>query len=104
MTSKRPILRNNTGGLSGPAVKPIALRMVNEVYRAVDIPVIGMGGICSALDAVEFMMAGATAVQIGTFNLIAPQGITQVIADFVQWLDDHGVASPAELVGTLELW
>lgn len=102
--TRRPILHNNTGGLSGPAVKPIALRMVNEVYRAVRIPVVGLGGIRTALDAVEFMIAGASAVQIGTFNLISPTGIEQIMCDFETWLTTHQVKEPCELIGTLNLW
>ena len=102
--TRRPLLRNNTGGLSGPAVKPVALRMVHEVYRAVDLPVIGMGGISSALDAVEFMIAGAAAVQIGTHNLVSPTGILRILQDFETWLTDHEIASPRELTGTLKLW
>lgn len=102
--TRRPVLRNNTGGLSGPAVKPVALRMVQEVYRAVTIPVVGMGGISSAVDAVEFMIAGAAAVQIGTHNLISPAGISDIVRDFSAWLTDHGVRSAAELTGTLQLW
>lgn len=102
--TRRPILRNNTGGMSGPAVKPVALRMVHDVYRAVKIPVVGMGGIASALDAIEFMIAGATAVQIGTYNLVKPTGIVDIVADLERWLEDHGVDRVSELTGTLQLW
>lgn len=102
--TRRPVLRNNTGGLSGPAVKPVALRMVQEVYRAVKIPIVGMGGISNAVDAAEFMIAGAAAVQIGTHNLISPAAISDIVRDFSRWLAGHGFRSAAELTGTLQLW
>ncbi len=104
LNSRRPILRNNYGGLSGPAIKPIALRMVNEVYRAVSIPVIGMGGIMNAKDALEFIVSGASAVQIGTANLVSPYACNDIINDTKTLLSEMGIASVSELIGTLELW
>lgn len=90
-----------TGGLSGPAVKPIALRMVWQVAQAVDIPVIGLGGITTALDAIEFLMAGATAVQIGTANFLDP-AITLKVRDGIDaWLDAHGVTDVNDIIGCI---
>lgn len=88
-----------TGGLSGPAVKPVAVRMVWQVARAVDIPVIGLGGIMTAADAIEFIMAGATAVQIGTANFIDPTVTIKVRDGIDSWLDAHGCRSVAEIIG-----
>lgn len=89
-----------TGGLSGPAVKPVAVRMVWQVARAVGIPVIGLGGIMTAADAIEFIMAGATAVQIGTANFIDPTVTIKVRDGIDSWLDAHGCRSVAEIIGT----
>ena len=91
-----------TGGLSGPAVKPVALRMVWQVTKAVKIPVIGLGGICTASDAIEFLMAGATAIEIGTANFIDPCVTTKVINGMNAWLDSHGCRSVIEIVGALK--
>ena len=99
---RRRVLSIGTGGLSGPAVKPVALRMVWQVARAVKIPVIGLGGICNARDAIEFMMAGATAVEIGTANFIDPQVTIKVRDGVNDWLDSHGCKSVKEIVGVLE--
>lgn len=88
-----------TGGLSGPAVKPVAVRMVWQVARAVGIPVIGLGGIMTAADAIEFIMAGATAVQIGTANFIDPTVTIKVRDGIDSWLDAHGCSSVAEIIG-----
>lgn len=99
---RRPVLSISTGGLSGPAVKPVALRMVWQVAKAVKIPVVGLGGICSAQDAIEFLMAGATAVEIGTANFLDP-AITLKVRDGINdWLDRHGCASVSEIIGALE--
>jgi len=96
---RQPLLSIGTGGLSGPAVKPVALRMVWQVAKAVSIPVVGLGGICNARDAVEFFMAGATAVEVGTANFLDP-AITIKIRDGINsWLDDHGCASVSEIIG-----
>lgn len=90
-----------TGGLSGPAVKPVALRMVYQVAKAVDIPVIGLGGICNAHDAIEFFMAGATAIEIGTANFLDPAVTVKVRDGINEWLDKHGCKSVSEIVGCL---
>ena len=88
-----------TGGLSGPAVKPVAVRMVHQVARAVRIPVIGLGGIMNAADAIEFLMAGATAIEIGTANFIDPTVTVKVIDGINEWLDRHGVADVHDIIG-----
>lgn len=90
-----------TGGLSGPAVKPIALRLVYQVAKAVSIPVIGLGGIMNAADAIEFFMAGATAIQIGTANFIDPAVAVKVSEGINEWLDAHGCKTLEEIVGCL---
>jgi dihydroorotate dehydrogenase (NAD+) catalytic subunit len=99
---RRPMLSTVTGGLSGPAVKPVALRMVWQTARAVKIPVIGIGGICSAADAVEFLLAGASAVQIGTANFIDPSISGKIIDGIAQYLERHGFSSVQEIIGALE--
>lgn len=91
-----------TGGLSGPAVKPVALRMVWQVAKAVDIPVIGLGGISNATDAIEFIMAGATAIEIGTANFVDPAVTIKVRDGINEWLDNHGCASVTEIIGALK--
>ena len=90
-----------TGGLSGPAVKPVALRMVWQVARAVKIPVVGLGGISTAEDAIEFLMAGATAIEIGTANFIDPAITIKVRDGISDWLDRHGCRSVTEIIGAL---
>lgn len=99
---RKPLLSINTGGLSGPAVKPVALRMVWQVAKAVNIPVVGLGGICNAHDAIEFLMAGATAIEIGTANFIDPQVTIKVRDGINEWLDSHGCKSVKEIIGMLE--
>ena len=99
---RRPRLSIGTGGLSGPAVKPVALRMVWQVARAVAIPVVGLGGIMTAEDAIEFLMAGATAVEIGTANFIDPQATIKVRDGIDRWLDGHGCAIVNEIIGSLQ--
>ena len=96
---RRPVLSIGTGGLSGPAVKPVALRMVWQVFDAVKIPIIGLGGIMNATDAIEFILAGATAVQIGTANFIDPTTTIKVIDGIADYLRRHGIASVQELIG-----
>ena len=98
---RRPLLSIGTGGLSGPAVKPVALRMVWQVAKAVKIPVIGLGGICTATDAIEFMMAGATAIEIGTANFLDPAVTIKVRDGINEWLDAHGCHSVQEIIGAL---
>lgn len=95
----QPVLSIKTGGLSGPAVKPVALRMVWQVYEAVRIPIVGLGGIMNATDAVEFLIAGATAVEIGTANFIDPAVTTKVIKGIEEYLVRHGISNVADLVG-----
>lgn len=99
--SRRPKLANITGGLSGPAIKPVALRMVWQTARAVDIPVVGIGGIMTAEDALEFIIAGAAAVQIGTANFINPRCTMEIIDGIENFLREKGIASIKELVGSL---
>jgi dihydroorotate dehydrogenase (NAD+) catalytic subunit len=103
-SSRRPVLRNNTGGLSGPAVKPVALRMVWDVYRAVQIPVIGMGGIMNGADALEFMIAGASAVQVGTASLIRPTACQDVVSEMSRIAEDESMQSLAQYTGILQPW
>lgn len=100
---RRPVLSTITGGLSGPAVKPIALRMVWQVAQSVKVPVIGMGGIMNWKDAVEFMLAGASAVQIGTANFIDPAVTVKVIDGIEAYLKRHGFSSVKEIIGALEV-
>jgi dihydroorotate dehydrogenase (NAD+) catalytic subunit len=97
--TRRPVIRNVTGGLSGPAVKPIALRMVYEVSQAVSVPVIGIGGIATATDAVEFLLAGATAVQVGTANFVNPNACPQIIAGLRDYCCASGIADICDLIG-----
>lgn len=100
---RKPMLSINTGGLSGPAVKPVALRMVWQVAKAVGIPVVGLGGICNANDAIEFMLAGASAIEIGTANFLDPQVTVKVKNGINEWLDKHGCKSVTEIIGQLEV-
>jgi dihydroorotate dehydrogenase (NAD+) catalytic subunit len=100
--TRRPKLGFGTGGLSGPAIRPVAVRMAWQAARAVRIPVIGIGGIASAQDALEFLIAGCHAVQIGTSNFVDPGIYERVLAELGAYLERHGVADVAELVGTLE--
>jgi len=100
---RKPILSTVTGGLSGPAVKPIALRMVWQVAKAVKIPVVGLGGIMNAADAIEFMLAGASAIQIGTANFIDPTVSVKVVDGINDYLDRHGYKSVTEIIGALEV-
>lgn len=99
---RQPMLSISTGGLSGPAVKPVAVRMVWQVAKAVDIPVIGLGGISNAADAIEFFMAGASAIEIGTANFLDPAVTIKVRDGINQWLDDHGCKSLSEIVGVVK--
>lgn len=102
--TRRPILANNTGGLSGPCVKPVAVRMVSEVYRAVGIPVIGMGGITCGADAIEFFLAGASAIMVGTANLVDPTACMQIKQEIAGYLETKGLSSIGDLVGKVELY
>lgn len=98
---RKPLLSIRTGGLSGPCVKPVALRMVYDVAHAVKIPVVGLGGISTATDAVEFLMCGATAVEIGTANFVDPTVTMKVKQGISDWLDAHGCSSVHEIIGVL---
>ncbi len=98
---RQSLLSIGTGGLSGPAVKPVALRMVWQVAKAVKIPVIGLGGICNAYDAIEFFMVGATAIEIGTANFIDPTVTIKVRDGINEWLDSHGCKSVREIIGII---
>jgi dihydroorotate dehydrogenase (NAD+) catalytic subunit len=102
LNRRRPVLANITGGFSGPAIKPIALRMVWQVAKEVKIPIIGIGGIMNATDALEFILAGATAVQIGTASFINPGAAQQIAEDMEAWLSANGVADIKSLIGALE--
>lgn len=101
--TRRPVLANNTGGLSGPAVRPIAVRMVHEVYKAVSIPIIGMGGICSGEDAVQFLLAGASAVMVGTWNFNNPCACIDVALGIESYMVENKVADVSEIIGALKL-
>ena len=104
INSRRPIIRNNTGGLSGAAVFPVAVRMVWQVSNAVKIPVIGMGGISTWEDAVEMLIAGATALQIGTVLFSDPYAPVKINEGINRFLDDNGIKSVTELTGTVKPW
>jgi dihydroorotate dehydrogenase (NAD+) catalytic subunit len=101
--ARRPVLANVLGGLSGPAIRPIALRMVWQASRAVRIPICGIGGICEAADAVKFLLCGATAVQVGTANYLNPLAAGEIADGVAAYAERHGVAQVADLVGALEL-
>ena len=98
---RKPVLSIATGGMSGPAVKPVALRCVWQVAKAVNIPVVGLGGIMNAHDAIEFFLAGASAIEIGTANFIDPAVTVKVAEGINEWLDQHGCQSVSEIVGQL---
>lgn len=102
--SRRPVLRNNVGGMSGPAVFPLAVRMVWQTANAVSIPVIGMGGISSGRDAIEMMMAGAKAVQVGAAIFADPYAPVKVIEEMDRWLDDHNISDINEIIGSVKPW
>jgi dihydroorotate dehydrogenase (subfamily 1) family protein len=99
---QRPILGNVTGGLSGPAIKPVALRMVRETYNSTKIPIIGIGGITDYKDAVEFMLCGASAVQVGTANFVDPAASTNIISGLKSYMVKHKIKEIKELVGALK--
>ena len=104
INTRRPIIKNNTGGLSGPAVFPVAVRMVYQTAQAVKIPVIGMGGISSWKDAVEMMIAGASALQIGTVLFKDPYAPIKITEGMNKFLDENGIASVTELTNTIKVW
>ena len=100
---RRPVLSTVTGGMSGPAVKPIALRMVWQVAKAVGIPVVGLGGISNATDAIEFLLAGASAIEVGTANFMDPAVTGKIVDGINEYLDRHGFASVKDIIGALEV-
>ena len=101
--TRRPVLANITGGLSGPAIKPVALRMVWQVAQVATIPIIGIGGIMKARDALEFIIAGASAVQVGTANFVNPRATTDILDGLKDFMRENGISKITELVGTLEI-
>lgn len=101
--TRRPILHNNMGGLSGPAVKPVAVRMVYQVRQAVKVPIIGMGGITTGEDAIEFMLAGANAVSVGTAGIVDPYAWMKVINGIEEYLDKNNIADVNDIVGTVKM-
>jgi len=101
--TRQPMIRNVTGGLSGPAIKPIALRMVYEAAKAVKIPILGMGGIVAPEDAVEFLLAGATAVQVGTASFADPRAVERLVAGLASWCKSHNVERVSSLTGGLTI-
>lgn len=100
---RRPVLSTITGGLSGPAVKPIALRMVWQTVQAVKVPIIGMGGIASATDAIEFLLAGASAVEVGTYNFVDPSVTTQIVDGIEDYMRRHDFTDIQDLIGALQI-
>ncbi len=102
INTKRPVLGNVTGGLSGPAIKPVALRMVREVYNSTGIPVVGIGGIMDYKDAVEFILCGASAVQVGTANFVNPTASTEIIGGIKSYMAKNGMKKIKELIGALK--
>ena len=99
LKTKKPVIANKMGGFSGPAIKPVAIRMVYQVYDAVKIPIVGMGGISSAEDVIEFMLAGATAVEVGAHNLVDPYACKNIIEDLPRVMEKYGISSLSEIIG-----
>jgi dihydroorotate dehydrogenase (NAD+) catalytic subunit len=104
LKTRRPIIRHNTGGLSGPAIFPVAVKMVSDVYRTVKIPLCGMGGISSGSDMIEMMMAGAATVQVGAAICADPLSPLRILDEAEQWLYNNNIKNISEIVGTLKLW
>ena len=103
INTKRPILANNTGGLSGPAIKPVAVRMVYQVSQAVNIPILGMGGIVNGDDAIEFMLAGATAISIGAGNFIDPYTSTNTVKGIEDYMKKFKIENINEIIGKVQM-
>jgi dihydroorotate dehydrogenase (NAD+) catalytic subunit len=99
MKKRAPLLANKTGGFSGPAIKPVAIRMVYQVYDAVKIPIVGMGGVSTAEDVIEFMMAGATAVEVGAANLVNPYACRDIIADLPRVMEKYKIENLTDIIG-----
>lgn len=104
LNTRRPILKNNTGGLSGPAVLPVAVRCIHQVYQAVKIPILGMGGVSSGEDAAELMMAGAAAVGVGTATISDPAAPVRILEELTEFCARRGISEIKSLTGTLEVW
>ena len=104
LKKRRPLLKNTTGGLSGPAIFPVALRMVYQVARAVSVPVVGLGGVSSAEDVIEMMLAGATAVEVGAANLVDPFACQRIIADLPGVMDRLGIENLKDIIGGATEW
>lgn len=104
LNTLRPVLKNNTGGLSGPAVFPVAVRMIREVAKAVKLPILGMGGVTSGRDAVEMMLAGASAVAVGTANFTNPTAPLDILRGVEKYMEERGVGSVSELTGAVREW
>jgi len=102
--TRRPVLQNNTGGLSGPAVKPVAIRMISECFRVLTIPIVGVGGIMNASDVIEFMLAGAAAVEVGTASLLHPAICAKIVDELQIYGDDNKIDRISALTGDLRLW
>lgn len=102
--TRRPVLRNNTGGLSGPAIKPVALRMIQECFRVLSIPIVGVGGIMNAADVLEFMIAGAAAVEVGTASLLHPAACAKIVEDLQMYCLENNIDKISALTGALQLW
>ena len=102
--TRRPLLHNNTGGLSGPCVKPVALRMVHDIYEAVKIPVVGCGGISTMEDVLEFMIAGASAVELGTITLVHPTRPVEIVDELENYCKENNIEELSSLTGTLQIW
>ena len=99
---RKPVLARVVGGLSGPAVKPVALRCVWQVHNAVKVPLLGMGGVTTGIDAIEFMLAGATAVAVGTANFMNPHATMDVVDGIIAYCEEQGVSDVNELIGALD--
>ena len=104
LNTRRPILKNNTGGLSGPAVLPVAVRCIHQAHQAVKLPILGMGGVMTGADAAELMMAGASAVAVGTAILTDPLAPVRILDELDRFCDDRGISEVRSLTGTLEVW
>lgn len=99
LKTRKPVIANKMGGFSGPAIKPVALRMVYQVYEAVNIPIIGMGGVSSAEDVIEFMLAGATGVEIGAANLVNPFACKKIVEDLPRVMEKYGIGKLSDIIG-----
>ena len=104
MDRRRPVLANGSGGLSGPAIRPLAVWLTYQVARAVKVPVTGMGGIACGRDALEFLIAGASAVQVGTITFASPAAPLRILEEIEAWCASRGVAEVRELIGSLRPW